>query len=73
MDESKDEQRRRPIRPWRWWFFALVAVAVVRIVITAAYFPQVYDEPVHIVCGLEWLGEGTYTIEEQHRDRASGR
>lgn len=66
MDQSKDEQRRRPARPWRWWVFALVAVGVVRIVLTAAFFPQVYDEPVHIVCGLEWLGEGTYTIEEQH-------
>jgi len=66
MDEAKDEQRTRLIRPWRWWVLALVAVAVVRIVLTAAVFPQFYDEPVHIVCGLQWLGEGTYTIEEQH-------
>lgn len=66
MHKSKDEQRRPSIRPWQWWVVALIAVAVLRIVLAAAFFPQVYDEPVHIVCGLEWLGEGTYTIEEQH-------
>lgn len=66
MDVAKDERRTRLTRAWRWWVFGLVAVAAVRIVLTAAVFPQAYDEPVHIVCGLEWLGEGAYTIEEQH-------
>ena len=66
MGEAKDDRLKRLITPWRWWVFGLIAVAVVRIALTAAFFPQFYDEPVHIVCGLEWLGEGTYTIEEQH-------
>lgn len=66
MDKAKDERRTRLTRPWRWWILGLIAVAVVRIVLTAAVFPQFYDEPVHILCGLEWLGDGTYTIEEQH-------
>ena len=66
MDEAKDERRTRLTRRWRWWVFGLIAAAVVRIVLTATAFPQFYDEPVHIVCGLEWLGQGAYTIEEQH-------
>lgn len=66
MDQPKDEQRARLVRPWRWWLFGLVAVGVVRIVLAATVFPQAYDEPVHILCGLEWIGQGTYTIEEQH-------
>ncbi len=66
MHVSKDEQRRRPIRPWQLCVLALITVAVIRLVLTAAFFPQSYDEAVHIVCGLEWLGDGTYTIEEQH-------
>lgn len=66
MDEAKDERRTRLTRRWRWWVVVLIAVAVARIVLTATAFPQFYDEPVHILCGLEWLGQGTYTIEEQH-------
>lgn len=66
MDQPRDEQRTRLIRPWRWWVGLLIAGAVIRIVLTATAFPQAYDEPVHILCGLEWIGQGTYTIEEQH-------
>ena len=39
---------------------------MVRIALTTMVFPQTYDEPAHILCGLEWLGLGSYTIEEQH-------
>jgi len=66
MDQPKDEQRTRLIRPWQWCVGLLVALAVIRIVLTATVFSQAHDEPVHILCGLEWIGQGTYTIEEQH-------
>lgn len=66
MDEVWDERRARLIRPWRWYVLGLTALAAARIVLAAAFFPQTFDEPVHILCGLEWLSEGIYTIEEQH-------
>lgn len=44
----------------------MVVVAGVRVFLTTTGFPQTFDEPVHVLCGLEWLERGTYTIEEQH-------
>lgn len=43
-----------------------MVVAAIRIFLTTTSFPQIIDEGVHILCGLEWLNNGTYVIEEQH-------
>jgi len=44
----------------------LIAIAVARIAATYDVFNATYDEPVHVVCGMEWLQWGTYTCEPQH-------
>lgn len=62
--EKNRPQRRK--RSWQSWVRLLVVVAAVRIFLTTTTFPQTFDEGVHILCGLEWLERGTYTIEEQH-------
>jgi hypothetical protein len=46
--------------------FLLTGIAVVRIVSTYTEFSQVWDEPAHIACGMEWLERHTYTFEPQH-------
>jgi hypothetical protein len=70
MDQTKDEQqaagRMLLNRPWQSWVRLLIVVAVLRIALTTVVFSQTIDEPVHILCGLEWLALGSYTIEEQH-------
>jgi hypothetical protein len=44
----------------------LAAVAALRIADTWRRFSQTYDEPIHLVMGLEWLDRGTYRLEVQH-------
>jgi 4-amino-4-deoxy-L-arabinose transferase-like glycosyltransferase len=41
-------------------------VAALRVADTWRRFSQTYDEPFHIVMGLEWLERGTYRLEVQH-------
>jgi 4-amino-4-deoxy-L-arabinose transferase-like glycosyltransferase len=52
----------------RFGAFAVVVttVAVLRILSTYLVFNHTIDEPTHILCGLEWLKDHTYTIELQH-------
>src|SRR5579871_2235257 len=47
-------------------FFALTAIASVRIVSTYHVFSHTSDEPAHIACGMEWLSKGVYKYEPQH-------
>lgn len=52
---------------WQVFFFLLiVGVASLRIVRTYPLYNQSFDEPAHVNCGLEWLGQGTYSAEAQH-------
>lgn len=44
----------------------LIAIAVARIAATYTVFNSTYDEPDHVVCGMEWLQKGTYTCDIQH-------
>ncbi|WP_319583389.1 hypothetical protein [uncultured Pseudodesulfovibrio sp.] len=44
----------------------LITVASLRIFSAQTAFVQVYDEPAHIACGMEWLDKGTYQYECQH-------
>ena len=46
--------------------FALVLVAVLRMVSTYRVFNHTYDEPGHIAVGLEWIEQGTYAFEHLH-------
>jgi 4-amino-4-deoxy-L-arabinose transferase-like glycosyltransferase len=60
---SNPDTRFRPT----FIFLALItATAVVRIILTYNEFNQVWDEPAHIACGMEWLQRGKYTLEPQH-------
>jgi hypothetical protein len=43
-----------------------VLLATVRIVATYRVFNHTFDEPAHIACGTEWLGDGAYRWEAQH-------
>jgi hypothetical protein len=43
----------------------LAAVAAVRVAATWRQFSQTHDEPGAIVCGLEWIEDGTYHMEPQ--------
>lgn len=46
---------------------ALLAVlAVGRILATYRSTSQLYDEPFHMACGIEWLDRGTYTLDPLH-------
>ena len=47
-------------------FLLIVGVASLRIVRTYHFYNQSIDEPAHVNCGLEWLGQGTYTAEPKH-------
>jgi hypothetical protein len=44
----------------------LAAIGGLRVADTWRRFSQTYDEPFHIVMGLEWLERGTYRLEVQH-------
>jgi 4-amino-4-deoxy-L-arabinose transferase-like glycosyltransferase len=44
----------------------LTLLACVRVADTWHRFSQTYDEPFHVVMGLEWLQRGTYRLEVQH-------
>ncbi|MBN2369767.1 MAG: hypothetical protein JXO72_04715 [Vicinamibacteria bacterium] len=54
----------------RRWFgilaVALAIVAVLRIISTYSVLSHTWDEPAHIACGLELLGNGRYAYEVQH-------
>lgn len=59
----------RPLNTQRLAFLlSLVAItlAVGRIVSTYGVFGQIWDEPAHVACGMEWLNNGTYTYEALH-------
>lgn len=45
---------------------AFIFVGVARIVSTYPVFNEVFDEPPHIACGMEWLQMGTYNYERKH-------
>jgi hypothetical protein len=45
---------------------ALIVLGCGRIVSSYSTLNQVYDEPLHVACGLEWLSKGTYTYDYQH-------
>lgn len=57
-----------PRPPWvtSWFVILLILVSVGRITSTYRTFSQVWDEPAHIACGLEWWQNGVYTLEPQH-------
>ena len=44
----------------------LIAVGLVRIILTYPVFSQTYDEPAHIARGMEWLDKGQYTYFLEH-------
>ena len=44
----------------------LIGLAVLRVVPTYTVFNGTYDEPDHVVCGMEWIQRGTYTCDIQH-------
>jgi 4-amino-4-deoxy-L-arabinose transferase-like glycosyltransferase len=44
----------------------LIAVGLVRIILTYPVFSQTYDEPAHIARGMEWLDKGEYTYFLEH-------
>jgi hypothetical protein len=45
---------------------AIVLVAVARVASTHRVFSQTSDEWMHVATGIEWLAQGSYTIEPQH-------
>src|SRR5262245_53264283 len=45
---------------------ALIAIAALRIVSTYSEMSAVWDEPGHMACGLQYLGEHVYRYESQH-------
>lgn len=47
-------------------FFVLVFIATARIVLTYDVFNHTIDEPAHVACGMQWLDQHTYTMEDQH-------
>ncbi len=47
-------------------FLLIVGVASLRIVRTYHFYNQSIDEPAHVNCGLEWLGQGTFNTEPKH-------
>src|SRR5690242_3538023 len=44
----------------------LAAIAVGRIAATYSVYSNTFDEPDHIVAGMEWLERGTFTFEPKH-------
>jgi hypothetical protein len=45
---------------------ALIAIAALRIVATYPDTSPIWDEPGHMACGLQYLGEHVYRYESQH-------
>jgi 4-amino-4-deoxy-L-arabinose transferase-like glycosyltransferase len=45
---------------------ALILLSVGRVISTYGVFSQMWDEPSHIACGLEWWQNGVYHLEPQH-------
>jgi 4-amino-4-deoxy-L-arabinose transferase-like glycosyltransferase len=44
----------------------LVAVAVVRVVLTYPVFSQTADEPFHVATGVQWWATGEYGLDREH-------
>jgi hypothetical protein len=44
----------------------LAVIGTIRIVSTYSIFSQTTDEPAHVATGMEWLQQGTYTLEPLH-------
>ena len=54
-------------RPIAWLAIAaFISIGIGRIVATYPVFNEVFDEPPHIACGMEWLQRGTYNYERKH-------
>ncbi|HYL76309.1 MAG TPA: glycosyltransferase family 39 protein [Bryobacteraceae bacterium] len=55
-------------QPWSYRMAAiiLVGIAVARILSTYAVFNQVWDEPISVACGMQWLDRGTYEYDRKH-------
>jgi hypothetical protein len=49
-----------------WIAVALIAIACLRIVATYADISVTWDEPGHMACGLQYLGDHVYRYESQH-------
>lgn len=49
-----------------WIALFLVALATLRIASTYTFYSPTSDEPIHIACGLQWLSQGKFDLEEQH-------
>lgn len=49
-----------------WLALALIVIASLRIVSTYKVLSHTTDEPAHLAAGMEWIGNGTYTYEDQH-------
>jgi hypothetical protein len=43
-----------------------LVTGIARIASTYPVLSQAYDEPAHIACGMEWISQGTYTLEPLH-------
>jgi 4-amino-4-deoxy-L-arabinose transferase-like glycosyltransferase len=44
----------------------LMAIAIARVGSTWRIFSQTVDEPIHVAAGLQWLDEGSYTLDVEH-------
>lgn len=53
-------------RVWRLLAIGAACVAAAAVVSTYGVFNNMYDEPAHLAAGMQWLSEGTYTLEPQH-------
>jgi hypothetical protein len=45
---------------------AIVLVALLRVAATYHVFGQVFDEPAHVACGVDFVSTGRYVLEPQH-------
>jgi len=68
MSPWESDPLRREQTSWSVFALAalLVLISVWRIVSTYRIFSQVWDEPAHIACGLQWWQQGVYKLEPQH-------
>ncbi len=46
--------------------FVFCAFGIALIVANYGRYSQAQDDPAHILCGMEWLDKGTYTLEPLH-------
>jgi len=51
---------------WTMGVLILIGVAVVEVEGCWTVLSAVYDEPLHIASGMEWLNKGTYTYDLEH-------